>query len=750
MFNLFKTKVVASHPAPPVAARREAAGQGQKPLPKPDWHQHRYPPASVGVPLYDPDALLDLHPELVYSIRLASGLPDAEFESHYLKVARNYAHFVHVLPASRAHHHRSMGGMLRHGLEVAVHALRRSDQLMLGSSEVPKQRFNDEPIWRFAIFVAAIGHDVGKVVADIEVFDHTGTRRWNPFEETLVNWALRHQLNTYHPRWNEKRVHRAHEAMSAVLLSRLLDPEHFAYLAHGAREILMHVATTVAGVATNENPLYNVVTAADHASVSASLTSNSKIVDGMEVGISPSERFIDTVIRLLHEGWQVNQPGARVLVDKEHCYLQWPNAYDDIKAKLEREGVSDVFTTSDYTASLLIDSGMAVVKKRPGGGKGLYHRIAPVFPNLSVKMAGQYLKLARPSLVFEGALPAPIVLEEIDDAPSVKAEPVSASLAPSPVNSGADAGAGQWEPATPPSTPMSNSGEAPSGTAVSSPASSSPPAHAHSGESTAETNSAPKDPAPPTEPAPSQDMDREARRNWLLNRGAAGQAMLMVVEAINNGQLLPGKTLFVEKTDLLVNAAVTAKAIGTDIKAMADCLAPVNVLVTDSKANTTMTVRHATPGAGSVSVWRFAANASRAMRALIEPSILAKLDGEPVPPKSTSTNADKKPAPQKPQQPQSPELARQSDAQQIDSMIRAALAELVATQALPDGVTTKGNTLVALANPLVDYLTTRLPGIKAAQIYSLLLNIASIASADEIAQAGFPRTEKAVSYTVKP
>ncbi len=51
-------------------------------------------------------------------------LTPAHFEVLYRQALRTYAAYVQQLPASEAHHHAGLGGLLDHGLEAAVLALK--------------------------------------------------------------------------------------------------------------------------------------------------------------------------------------------------------------------------------------------------------------------------------------------------------------------------------------------------------------------------------------------------------------------------------------------------------------------------------------------------------------------------------------------------------------------------------------------------------------------------------------------------
>lgn len=101
---------------------------------------------------------------LVTAIRVAVGLPESHWRRIYLLVLHNYAELSQRLPASEAHHHAEIGGLLRHGLETMLEALmlRRNQLLPLGTPAEEIARHQD--LWTYAATTSALLHDVGKPV----------------------------------------------------------------------------------------------------------------------------------------------------------------------------------------------------------------------------------------------------------------------------------------------------------------------------------------------------------------------------------------------------------------------------------------------------------------------------------------------------------------------------------------------------------------------------------------------------------
>lgn len=90
---------------------------------------HDLKPASVtpvvgALPRLTPKELLLPYTANLNKIEELAGLPREFYRRYYETSFHNYAEFVQQLPASETHHHSAHGGMLRHGLEVAMTALK--------------------------------------------------------------------------------------------------------------------------------------------------------------------------------------------------------------------------------------------------------------------------------------------------------------------------------------------------------------------------------------------------------------------------------------------------------------------------------------------------------------------------------------------------------------------------------------------------------------------------------------------------
>src|SRR5712692_2311324 len=84
------------------------------------------------------------------------------------RLMHRYLDYVYLLPASGKHHHAEPGGLWVHSLDVTVKALAEFETGYLGERRPDGTLDNfssqrNRPKWRYAVFVAALLHDAGKV-----------------------------------------------------------------------------------------------------------------------------------------------------------------------------------------------------------------------------------------------------------------------------------------------------------------------------------------------------------------------------------------------------------------------------------------------------------------------------------------------------------------------------------------------------------------------------------------------------------
>jgi conjugal transfer pilus assembly protein TraI len=377
----------------------------------------RYPPFLKGLPVAAPARIVATQRELIGRLQDALAFTDARFSTLVRPVVERYAAFVHLLPASEAHHHRGAGGLFRHGLEVAFHAAQASQGRIFALDRSPAERRELEPRWHLAAGLAGLCHDIGKPVSDLSVSDREGRTTWRPLLGSLTDWAATNGVAHYFLRWRERR-HARHETFGLLVLERILTPEVTAWLVDADPEIMQGLLSAVAGI-DDGAALGSLVTEADRACVERDLRENHIDPATVSLGVPVDRYLLDAMRRLARGGrWQINVPGARLWMLAEGLHLVWPAGAEDVVGLLAADKVPGIPRDPDTLADILLERGLAVPRKG-GVGTQRYWRLAPA----PLARDGQVvtlsmLRLASPELVLAGAPPAAVGL-------AVASEPVT-------------------------------------------------------------------------------------------------------------------------------------------------------------------------------------------------------------------------------------------------------------------------------------------------------------------------------------
>lgn len=189
-----------------------------------DWLQ----PESAEILLAKPS-----RQQLIQCIRQSTALPAPLFERFWLTPLHHFAELAQSFPASENHHHAHAGGLLDHSLEAACYAARLRQSYLFPPDAAPEDQAAQSERWTTVIIYAALLHDLGKLVTDIEVEDASG-QRWFPWHGPLTQ--------PYRFRYLPQRDYLHHPAAAALLLIRLLPPECLDWLADAAAALstLLH------------------------------------------------------------------------------------------------------------------------------------------------------------------------------------------------------------------------------------------------------------------------------------------------------------------------------------------------------------------------------------------------------------------------------------------------------------------------------------------------------------------------------
>lgn len=327
-------------------------------------HEVPYYPGRGKAVYVDPvEDLIQTQQPLIAKIKQASALSYEDFDNYILPVIHRYAEYVHLLPASEMDHHADLGGLFRHGLEVAFHACRRCEGKEFSLNEVPSIRKFQFFRWRACALIGGLTHDLGKAVIDVGAVDETGEMIWNPHVQPLYDWAQEFDLTHYFVTWNPNRIHRDHDVISATALDRIIPTDTKRWLGEYRGRIpydaMLTALARTQGAANN--PLLEIIRGADMASVELDLKDAHKrmaaIGEGGLRGIGA--KFLRTIREKLNDGhWQVNEPGQPIWWTDHGLLAMYPAVAKDIIEALRAKGETGVPNDAAAVLQILSDSGL--------------------------------------------------------------------------------------------------------------------------------------------------------------------------------------------------------------------------------------------------------------------------------------------------------------------------------------------------------------------------------------------------------
>lgn len=361
----------------------------------------RYPPYMEGLPAVEPARVCAMQNELAAEI---TKLCDIEREAEGLvrRTLENYAAVVHLLPASENDHHAMAGGLYRHGLEVARHALMvLNNYTPFARDEYAERRRLLEPRMRFAVLTAALCHDAGKPLTDVNVTNDAGDRRWNPLAESLFAWAKKNGVDRYYLHWNQGRYNK-HEPISLVMMERVAGTDGIAFINDPGSNLLTDMGEAVSGTPSALNIIGKVVKEADKISTERDKKRSGANGFSTGSGIPVDRYYLDTMRNFLRtKKWEPNKPGDRLWVMGGQVYILWPAGGSDIANALRGNGVKGIPLEPQTIARELMDRNIIAPRFLKDQRTTELWPVLPEPLKGSTSVALQAVRLTSPELLFE-------------------------------------------------------------------------------------------------------------------------------------------------------------------------------------------------------------------------------------------------------------------------------------------------------------------------------------------------------------
>ena len=303
------------------------------------------------------DLLSRYQQQLDLMVELA-GVDRSHFDAYYRAAINAYARFVQMLPASEVHHHCGPYGLLEHGLDVTVTALKLRRSYLLPQGAETEIIAVQQDLWTYAVFSAALCHDLAKPAVDqiVHLLDDDGRNRalWDPW-----SYFLDEQGTGYRSNFVKKRQYRLHEKASLLLVHRIVPPCGLSWLASD-RKVLAYWLACISGDLEEAGVIGEIVIQADGQSVAKNLGAESR--PSILVTTKPLHEKLLTSLRfLINEGeLPLNRNGAAGWVTGEDCWLVSKRTVDSIRAQLTTEGHTGIPTKNGRLFDVLQEHGILV------------------------------------------------------------------------------------------------------------------------------------------------------------------------------------------------------------------------------------------------------------------------------------------------------------------------------------------------------------------------------------------------------
>jgi hypothetical protein len=328
----------------------------------------RYPPHKGGFPICDSESCLATQKDIIDRIRHTLRMSKDDFERIVIPVLLNMTDYIHLLPASKNHHHRLVGGLLRHSLEVGYFCAQSANAMIFGA-HVTNASYREKLRQRMlmAAFTTGIIHDVGKVVSDMRI--SVGNHWWNPYVESLKDFIGQHVSGSdvYMLNWNKNRIYSQHELFSVVVLNRILTTEYVQHLTDKRFiEVVESIVATVANSrmiqeGSDAHLLVLILKSAEKRSIRRDMVGERQVAGTDNAPLPLPLQIAYKINQLVEDGVLIpNNQGARCFCSESGVYIDWDEAFGKLLAEHMGDDGIRIPVGVDEQTRMLTETGVIV------------------------------------------------------------------------------------------------------------------------------------------------------------------------------------------------------------------------------------------------------------------------------------------------------------------------------------------------------------------------------------------------------
>lgn len=309
-------------------------------------------------PIQSSAVLLSNHTKLMADIYHHSHVPKKHFEALYLCPIKRLAVWVQSLPGSQNHHHAHHGGLLRHTLEVVEIAIKQRNTKMLPIGASVEHQNEKKDLYTFAVFTAALLHDIGKTISDIHVMLYDNKQepigRWSPWFGAMSSVK---QASYYQYQHNRTRKYQQHSLLPLSFLTEFIRPKAIDWMQQDP-ELFNLLLMTLQGRQAQGGVIADIVKYADSCSSAHSLTNQGSgsvghgSHGGLGMGGAPqgqpppkslADKLLDTMRYLVLEtDIKTNTPGAVMFTTDSDIYFVSKVIMDMVRDSLNQDNQTGI------------------------------------------------------------------------------------------------------------------------------------------------------------------------------------------------------------------------------------------------------------------------------------------------------------------------------------------------------------------------------------------------------------------------
>lgn len=252
---------------------------------------------------------------------------------YHAPIAR-YAELVQELPASESHHHSYLGGMLDHGLELVLYALRLRQSYLLPVGAPPEEQAAYADVWTAGVAYGGLMHDTGKLLCDIRVETKSGVY-WHPWHGPLTE--------AYRFKYIPGRDYKLHNAAAAVMLHQVVGTEVLDWISKN-QPLWGSLLYLLSGDYTEAGVLGEIVSKADRTSTAMNIGANpEKALQAPPTTLqSHLIRGLRQLLKDDEHKLKMNMPGAAAWLTQDGLWLVSKVVADKLRAFLLSQSVDKV------------------------------------------------------------------------------------------------------------------------------------------------------------------------------------------------------------------------------------------------------------------------------------------------------------------------------------------------------------------------------------------------------------------------